>query len=271
MSAVFFERSQIPFISLDKWLQSGVDIAFSTRSGGVSQGRYTSLNLGLHVNDEDERVLENRKRYLALFNADLDKAVCGQQVHGNQVIKVGKTDRGRGAYRLAEAIPDCDAMITNSPEVYLLSLYADCLPVFFYDPAQRAIGTAHCGWKGTMAKIAVNTLQAMQREFASSAELVQVFIGPGIGPCCFEIKPDLVAKVHEEFADLHDIITDRGNGAFTWDLAETNTQILIKAGVNPEHIRVCRLCTACHPELFYSYRKENGQTGRMGALIGLRY
>ena len=267
----YFARNNIRFIALEEWLEDGVDIGFSTRQGGVSQGVYDSLNLGLHVDDQNELVLENRRRYLAAFNTDLNNVVCCQQVHGNRVSWVERADKTRGAFRLNEALPECDAMITNVPEVCLLSFYADCVPVFFYDPANRAIGIAHCGWKGTMGRIATNTLAAMQREYQSSPETVRVFIGPGIGPCCFQIKSELAAKVKAEFSNLHDIITRDDKDFFSWDLQETNAQILTDAGVQPTHITICKLCTSCHTKSFYSYRKENGETGRMGALIGLKY
>ena len=271
MGWIFEERNQIKFVTLGNWLQSGVDMGFSTRWGGISQPGYASLNLGLHVNDDESSVLENRKRYLAAFGIDLDKVVCGQQVHGNQVRKVGRSHRSRGAFHLVDAIPDCDAMITNIPEVYLLSFYADCVPLFYYDPANRAIGTAHCGWKGTLGGIATQTLAAMQSEFGTSPDTVQIFIGPGIGPCCFEIKVDLASQVDENLADLHDIITPIEGDVYKWDLPDTNRQLLVKEGVNPAHITMCELCTSCRTDLFYSYRKENGETGRMGALIGLRF
>lgn len=208
---------------------------------------------------------------MSAFDAPLEEAVCCQQVHGSQVKQVGLLDRGRGAYNLNTAISGCDALITNIPRVYLLSFYADCVPVYFYDPQNRAIGVAHCGWKGTMDRIATNTLDAMQNAYQTAAEQVQIFIGPGIGPCCFTIQTDLMVQVYKEFGDLHDIISNDGQSRITWDLSDTNRQILIKSGVRAENISVCNLCTACHPEIFYSHRQEHGMTGRMGALLGLKY
>jgi YfiH family protein len=267
----FFTRNNIQFISLQDWLDEGVNAAFSTRYGGVSGGVYDSLNMGLHVVDDNELVLENRRRFLAAFDTQLDNAVCCQQVHGNLVTRVDRNDQGRGAYQLGSAIPSSDAMITNVAGVHLLSFYADCVPVYLYDPVNRAIGIAHCGWKGTMGRIAVHALAALQREYGTRTSEVQIFIGPGIGPCCFQIQPDLAAKVNAEFPSLHDIITYNDKEFFSWNLQETNRQLLIAAGVKEAHISTCELCTACHTEIFYSYRRENGKTGRMGALIGLEH
>ncbi len=267
----FFTRNGIQFISIADWLDQGINMAFSARLGGVSEGVHQSFNLGLHVEDRDELVLENRRRLLDIFSARLDDAVCCQQVHGNLVARVDRNDRGRGARRLDTAIPASDAMVTQSPGVYLISFYADCVPVYFYDPDNRAVGIAHCGWKGTMGRIATRTLDALQKAYGSQAGRVQVFIGPGIGPCCFQIQPDLVMKVNAEFSSLHDIITYSGKGFYTWDLQETNRQLLTAAGVEASHISTCALCTACHTDIFYSHRREKGKTGRMGALIGIAY
>ncbi|MDD3363857.1 MAG: peptidoglycan editing factor PgeF [Syntrophomonas sp.] len=264
-------RNGLQFVSLQAWLREGINIAFSTRTGGVGNGVYESLNLGLHVGDQAESVLENRRRFLSIFNANLDDMVACQQVHGNDIRRVNWIDRGKGARSLSEVIMNCDAMITNEPGIYLMSFYADCIPVYFYDPINRAIGMAHSGWKGTMKKIVVNTLEAMQKEFNTSANELQIFIGPGIGACCFEIQADLLAKVKAEFSSFHDIINNSENGFITWDLQETNLQLLVQQGLNPLNISTCKLCTACHADSFYSYRRENGDTGRMGALIGIEY
>jgi len=109
----------------------------------------------------------------------------------------------------------------------------------------------------------------MQREYNSRAGDLLVFIGPGIGACCFEILPDLAAKVDVEFSHLHDIINCRNDGVVTWNLQETNRQLLRIAGVEQQNICVCSICTACNPAIFYSFRRDKGETGRMGAVIGL--
>lgn len=267
----FFTRNSIQFLSLQHWLKEGVNVAFSTRHGGVSDGVYDSLNMGLHVGDRNELVLENRSRFLAVFEAQLDNVVCCQQVHGNVVTRVDRNDLGRGARQLSAAIPNSDAMITNERGLYLLSFYADCVPVYLYDPVNRAIGIAHCGWKGTMGRIALHTLAALQKEYGTSAPEVQVFIGPGIGPCCFQIQPDLAEKVNAEFPSLHDIITYNDNESCNWDLQATNRKLLMEIGVQASHISTCEICTACHTDIFYSHRREKGKTGRLGALIGLEY
>jgi YfiH family protein len=216
-------------------------------------------------------VLENRRRLISIFNKDLSSLVCCQQVHGNQVIRVDESYKGRGSLSYDDAIPGYDGMITNQPDVYLTTFYADCLPICFFDSKKRAIGMAHSGWKGTMGRIAVNTINAMQKEFQCSPSDIEVFMGPCIGRCCFEIKPDLAKKVENEFNCFHDIIIKgEKDDIFTWDLQNTNCQLLIESGINPIHITVCDICTASNTESFFSHRREHGQTGRMGVLLGLR-
>lgn len=264
-------KGSINYITVPKWEAQGIVQAFSTRQGGISQGGYESLNMGLHVGDLENRVLENRSLLMGAFQARLEDVVCCEQVHGSKVAVINGADKGKGAFRLDAAIPRHDAMITDSPGVYLMTLYADCVPVYYFDPVHRSVGLAHCGWKGTMGRIAQKTLEAMKTYYNCEASEVQVFIGPGIGPCCFEIKPDLVAKVYEEFSDQSGIITSSDDGRHTWDLQRTNALLLEAMGVNPQNIIICGMCTACIPDLFFSYRRDSGATGRMAALIGLKY
>lgn len=260
----------IKYITVPSWLERGADVAISTRLGGVSEAPFQSLNLGLHVGDQAEAVLENRRRFISVFNQDLNSLVCCQQIHGNKVIRVDHSFKGRGALSYDDSIPGYDGMITDCPGVYLATFYADCLPVCFFDPQKQAIGMAHSGWKGTMGKIVLNTIKAMQREFASSPCDIEVFMGPAIGRCCFEIQSDLAQKVKNEFNRFDDIIYKRENDIYTWDLQNTNRQLLVESGISPSHITACDICTASNIDSFFSYRRESGQTGRMGALLGLR-
>lgn len=261
----------VEYITIPSWLERGVDVAVSTRTGGVSEVPFKSLNLGLHVGDQPDAVLENRRRLMSVFDQDLQSMICCQQIHGNQVIRVDESFRGRGAFDYTDSIAGYDGMITNQSGLYLVTYYADCLPVLFFDPIKRAIGMAHSGWKGTMGKIVVNTIKAMQREFGSSAGDMEVFMGPAIGKCCFEIQPDLANKVKIEFNRLNNIIfIGKNDDIYTWDLQNTNRQLLIENGINPVNITICDICTASNIDRFFSYRRERGQTGRMAALLGLK-
>ena len=260
----------IAFYTIDHWLEAGVNIAFSTRLGGCSEGAFTSCNLGLHVGDEQDKVLTNREKFLENFQTELGQSVCCQQVHGDQVRRVDHQQQGRGAFLYETSLPECDGLITDEPSVTLLSFYADCLAIYFFDPQHRAVGFAHSGWKGTMNRIAEKTIATMQREFASQVKDLWVAIGPGIGPCCFEISPALADEVMVHFPGFENILQAKSVKQY-WDLSATNHQMLLRQGVNPDHISICSLCTACNPHQLFSYRRDNGKTGRMGALLSLKY
>lgn len=266
-----YKQDDFTFLSLEHWQQAGVDMAFSTRWGGFSEAPFASCNLGLHVGDAADKVLRNRQRFLQIFQADLGQAVCCQQVHGDRVAAVGKAQLGQGAFIYEQSLLGYDAMITNEPGVFLLAFYADCLPVYLFDPVHRAIGLAHSGWKGTMDCIASKTLYAMKESYNSCSEDIYAAIGPGIGSCCFQISEDLAEKVDLCFSDFHDIIKRKETSGIYWDLADTIRQTLTRQGVHPARISSAGICTACHPENFFSYRREQGKTGRMGALLALTY
>ncbi len=260
----------LKYLSIPRWRKMGVDILFTTRTGGDSQNEFTSLNMALHVGDEKEKVIKNRNKVLKAIDLDLDCLVSCEQVHGSNVVLVNKENLGQGAYEFITAIKETDAMVTNIPYICLATFYADCLPIFIFDPVKRAIGLAHSGWKGTMEGIACKTIELMQTKFDCHITDIEVFIGPGIASCCFVIGNDLAQQVLAKFGNLKDILLENEKGVL-WDLANTNRQVLINYGVKEEKILNSNLCTSCDTENFFSYRQEKGQTGRMAALINLRY
>lgn len=262
-------QHHIPFIIMPRWSELGVTAAFSSRQGGVSQAPFASLNLGLHVGDKLPDVLENRRRWLNLFSYQVEDMVSCEQVHGTKVVVVENSHAGLGARDYATVLKGFDAMVTASPGLVLASYYADCLPLYFFHPGRQVVGLAHSGWKGTMGKIAVETLKRMEEEFACPPGEVEVFIGPGIGPCCFQVDKSLAEKVKKVWPNSDDII-DKREGKWYWDLPTTNRIILAAAGVSAGNISCCPLCTSCHNEMFYSYRREQGMTGRMSAIISIR-
>lgn len=271
MSAwIYTKGNGIAYYTLGKWLDAGVDIAFSTRTGGCSGDAFVAANLGLHVQDDPQRVILNREKFLANFQLELGQAVCCLQVHGNNIMRVDKEQQGRGAYIYDTSLPDCDGLVTSLPGTALLTFYADCVPVFLFDPHRRVIALLHSGWKGTMHRIAEKAIVIMQNEFGSRVGDLWAAIGPGIGGCCFEIASSLAGEVEKSFAGYKNILQNRSD-RFYWDLAATILQMLQQTGIEPKNIDTCSLCTACHPELFYSYRRDRGITGRMGALLNLRY
>lgn len=264
------QRAGLKYITVPRWQEQGVKVGFSTRSGGVSRKPYGSLNLALHVGDKYDDVIENRSRYLDLFALKLENMVCCEQVHGNTVAVVGKDEQGRGALDQSNVLAGFDAMVCATPGIMLTTFYADCIPLYFFDPLKRVVAIAHSGWKGTMGRIAGETVKTMQKDFGSSPLNIEAFIGPGIGRCCFYIGEELAHRVKEEFAELDGILNWNQKG-YTWDLHLTNRLILQEIGLKPGNIIDSNFCTACDHESFFSYRRDQGKTGRMAAVIALDY
>jgi len=205
---------EIQYISVPAWREQGVKIGFSDRRGGYSQAPYRSLNLGLHVGDEYDRVIANRQALVGVFSSSLERMVCCQQVHGSEVILIDSSMAGRGSVVYDTSLEGYDAMICNTPGLLLATFYADCFPLFFFDPVQRAVALAHSGWKGVMGRIAAKTVAEMGEQFNSCSQDIQVLIGPGIQRCCFEIGPDLVDSVRQKFPTISSKIIYSGHNAY---------------------------------------------------------
>jgi len=264
-----------------------VQAVISHRQGGISQGPFHSLNLGLRVGDEEELVLENRRRLLQALGLDLDAVVTAEQVHGDRIVRVGQKERGRGARSRETAIEGADGLITDEPGVVLLAFFADCVPIFLLDPERPAIGLAHAGWKGTVLGVAKKALAAMQREFGTDPRRCLAALGPSIGPCCYEVDEKVLRPLAEVYPYWRELVTlpeepasarfHRGippvaEGARRGhlDLWRANLRQLEEAGLRPENIAVEGICTSCQHEVYFSYRADHGRTGRFGAIFTLK-
>lgn len=242
--------------------QHQIHLGMSTRVGGVSKGNYTSLNTGLHVGDRDLDVIENRTRVLNEMNRSLSQAVFAEQVHGNKVSVVERKDAGRGAYSLTNHVPDVDGLVTTSPDIVLAQFYADCVPLYFFDPVHHIICIAHAGWKGTAKGIARTMLEAC---LSVGADLnhIHVVIGPAIAQAHYQVNSDVVKQM--PVTTDEDIVVQVSEDQYLLDLKAVNAKYLRLLGVNDDQIITSLLDTYSHPDL-YSYRKEQ-QTGRMMGYI----
>ena len=243
---------------------------FSTRHSGCSRPPYDSLNLAFHVGDDPEAVIENRKRLCHALNFDLTDLTAGEQIHADTIRIVTDQDRGCGAFSYDNAFKGTDGFITNQTGVVLSSYYADCVPLFIFDPIQRVVALAHGGWKGTLKRIGAKTIRTMIQNFKTKPEDCLIGIGPSIGPCCYEVDEKVLAPLKIEFPYWRDLIESMDGQKWFLDLWETNRKTFLEIGVKPENIEVSGLCTSCHHDLFFSYRAENGQTGRMASIIALK-
>jgi purine-nucleoside/S-methyl-5'-thioadenosine phosphorylase / adenosine deaminase len=225
-----------------RWETSGpYVVAFSTRRGGVSEGPFESLNVGLMTDDEPERVAENRRRLCAEVGADPERLALNRQVHAATVNRAEAGERGKPG----------DGLWTDAPQLPMLKVTADCLPVALArangDPA---LALLHVGRLGLLEGIVAAGVAALGGRIASA-------IGPGIGPCCYEVGPEIRDDYRARLGP--DVV--HGRNLDLWDATE---RALREAGV--ESIERTDLCTACHPELFFSHRRDGGVTGRQGVI-----
>lgn len=242
----------------------------STKHGGRSKGYFSSLNLGLHVEDKAEDVIENRRIFCKALGVNPENTATCQQVHGNNIARITKENIGAGFRDFNQAIADTDALITNEPGVPLMLFFADCTPILIADPVHKAVGLAHGGWKGTLGAIALKTVEAMGREFGSQPEDMVAAIGPSIGVCCYQVGREVADKFRNAFPDMADRILHVQGEDIHLDLQETNTLLLEKAGLKPENIDNAGVCTCCNSSQFFSYRADRGKTGRIAAVISVK-
>ncbi len=221
--------------------------AFTTRRGGVSEGPYKSLNLGILTDDDPERVIENRRRAAAAAGLTPERIAMGWQVHGTELREWGGPPEDPGYQRPGATLDRVDGHLTSLAGLGLLVLAADCLPVALASPAQVAM--LHCGWRGLAAGI-------VQRAAERFADPPAAAIGPGIGGCCYEVGPEVLAA----FADLDGVADGR-----MLDLRAVAHAKLRQAGV--ERVEDVDLCTSCRPDLFFSHRRDHGITGRQGGIV----
>jgi YfiH family protein len=239
----------------------------STRRGGVSKPPYQELNLGFHVGDRGEDVLTNRRRLMGHVGIPLEWAVIGKQVHAGNVKVVTSSVRGSGAFSQDTATPGVDGLITDEPDVCLVVMQADCVPIVLYDRKRHIAGLAHSGWKGTVLGVTKNTVGKMIEVFGSKPEDIIAAIGPSIGPDKYEVGPEVVERARKVFPSI-DVIKDAGSGKGLFDLWTANLHQLLEVGIPRENIEVARICTYTHSDTFYSERRER-PTGRFAAAVML--
>lgn len=240
----------------------------TARRGGVSEGPYGELNLGLHVGDDPERVIENRRRACRELGVDFEGCAFAQQVHGDALRMVTRADAGAGRTRFEDGIPETDGLVVGEPGVTVAVLVADCVPLILYDPEKRVGGVAHAGWRGTAAGIAGRAVRLLVEECGSRAEALIAGVGPAIGPCCYRVGEEVVGEVTRGF-DYGEPVVERREGSWRCDLAKANAQQLAGEGVPVENIELSEICTSCDSGEFYSQRKVGRPTGRFGIFVSL--
>jgi YfiH family protein len=218
------------------------EVVFSTREGGVSEGPWASLNLGRKTADKPERVDENRRRLCAEVGADPEALALNYQHHSATVVRARPGSRGEHA----------DGLWTDEPGLPVLALTADCVPIALAraDGATPALAVLHAGWRGLLAGIVQAGVEAL------GPGPVEAAIGPGIGPCCYEVGEEVARPFTARFGGVVS-----GGRLDLWTASE---RALREAGC--ADIERLDLCTACAPERFFSHRRDGGVTGRQGVI-----
>jgi YfiH family protein len=217
---------------------------YFTRHGGVSDGLYRGLNVGLGSNDNREKVTENRRRVAAWFSLPLDRLATTHQVHSPDVVTVGPDYDG--------ARPQADALVTATPGIALGVLAADCGPILFADPENRVVGAAHAGWKGALNGVLENTIAAMEA-LGAMRETIVACLGPSISQASYEVGPEFVERFVTQDTSYARYFAASGNsGHAMFDLPALTVDRLRNAGIRAEGLG---LCTYPDSERFFSYRR----------------
>ena len=244
---------------------------FTTRLGGASQGIFASMNLSYTRGDDKATVDENYRRIASILGCDVSDMVCADQTHTTNVRVVDETDKGKGIL-YPKDYTDVDGLITNVSGIVLATFYADCVPLFFIDVKNKAIGLSHSGWRGTVGRMGAVTIDAMRKEYGTRPEDIIAAIGPSICQDCYEVSEDVAEAFMQEFNKIDQngqILLSKGNGKYQLDLWKANKIILEEAGIAPEKIQVTDICTCCNPDYLFSHRASQGKRGNLGAFLGL--
>lgn len=224
-----------------------------------------AFSLAMHTGEDVENIVANREILSKLLQGEKDlHFIVANQTHSDNISIIRKKEN-KGWRQLDNAIENCDALITDVEGVVLSILTADCVPVLLYDREKEVVGAVHAGWKGTKAQIVSKTIQKMIEVYGCNPKDIIAGVAPSIGSCCYEVRKD----VAEHFFDTPEGFSSKDE-KYMLDLPYINQQQLLDSGLKTEHIEMSHLCTACEVEQFFSYRKEQGCSGRFMSMIGMR-
>ncbi|WP_313798749.1 peptidoglycan editing factor PgeF [Cytobacillus sp.] len=265
-----FVLNDIRFFLIKEWMDKYPNLVagFTSKNGGFSEDYFSTLNLGLHVNDSISSVEKNRHCVADALHYPVEHWVGAEQTHNVNIETVIKKDAGKGALRYVESFKDTDAFLTFDKNILLTLCFADCVPLFFLHEDTGAIGLAHAGWKGTVSGIAEEMVNLYKAKGIEGKEL-HVIIGPSICRNCYIVDEPVINLVKSRLGEVENRLFNQiQENQYELDLKEVNKAILKHAGVLEENIQVSDFCTSCHEEHFFSHRRDKGNTGRMMSFIG---
>lgn len=245
--------------------------AFSTRIGGVSEGKFSTLNFTFTRGDNPDHVMENYRRMAAAIDVDLNRMVLSYQTHTTNVRRITEDDCGKGIVKERD-YQDVDGMICNVPGITLVTFYADCVPLYLVDPVHRAIGLSHSGWRGTVNRMGRTTIEAMTEAYGTDPADLIAAVGPSICQDCYEVGEETAEEFRQSFCqEQWDLILAKGRAEdkYQLNLWKANEIIFKEAGVRPENIHITNLCTRCNSDLLFSHRKAGNERGNLAAFLCL--
>nr|MDH3154663.1 peptidoglycan editing factor PgeF [Bacillus licheniformis] len=261
---------------IEEWNQTAetggaVTAGFTTKNGGESEPPFHSLNTGPHVQDHEQHVINNRKKVADILKTDLHDWVFADQTHEDRIHKVTDGDRASGAFRYDTALKATDGLYTDRPNLFLALCFADCVPVYFYDPVRSLVGIAHAGWKGTALGIAASMVDTWIRREGSNPADIRAVIGPAIGswPLHCRRSCNRQNQKSSSSARRQSLFDDKRRGVPS-RIKRSEQATLVHAGIPNGQIEVSSLCTSRERSLFFSHRRDRGKTGRMMSFIGLK-
>ena len=234
---------------------------------GIADG-----NVGYGAPRDKDDAWAMRQLWCRSIGVDPHRIVTMGQVHGRDVIRVTADQAGRGATPGSTHAGFADAMITDDPDVVLMTLHADCLPILLVDPEHPAVGAVHAGWRGTVVDVAGAAVRAMQDSFGSDPSRIRAYLGPAIGGCCNEVGDEVIAAWRDqarELGSLAELAVTHPGPKDHFDGVRANTLLLQRAGLDPNHIDMSDICTKCSKDSWFSHRGHGPGAGREGALIAL--
>ncbi|MFC0524057.1 peptidoglycan editing factor PgeF [Pontibacillus salicampi] len=265
-----FHHTHPSYLELTKWTYANPEVVagMTTRLGGEGVAPFDSFNLGWHVPDIQQTIRNNRETLAQLLQFPIQSWAGSKQVHGTDVYTITKKDIGRGALSNDDAIPDCDGLITNMKDVLLTAFYADCVPLFFYSPVEEWIGIAHAGWKGTVAGMGPKMIHAFEEKGVDPSS-IRVAVGPSISGEVYEVDEHVIQQIPSD-KRVPPYVFPKKNNKYLLSLQDMHKQLLVEAGVPERNIEVSHYCTYQNEDLFFSHRRDQGNTGRMLGFIGMK-
>jgi len=265
---IISEKSGIGLVQSELLLKHKLKHAFTNSKGGFSEGDCSTLNIAFHVGDKKEDVIKNRRKILEIMNLDIERLTVAEQTHSANIAVVDQKNIGKGSLSKEDEIKNTDALITNLENVPLAVMVADCVPIILFDPQRRVIAAVHAGWRGTVGKIVFRTITKMKDSFSCQPNNIIGAIGPCIGPCHYQVGEEVLNAVDKELPEDKEKIFSYTNQKYSLDLKLANILQMREAGMADANIEAADICTYCS-DLFYSYRKAKGGTGRFWGIISL--